>query len=207
MPYIYKITNDINQKIYIGKTLRTISERWNEHLKDYQKASCEIRPLYRAMNKYGVEHFKIEEVEKCEVDVLSDREVYWIEFYESFKNGYNATKGGDGKPYLDYSLILKLYQNDYNCSDIAKITGYSQTSIRKVLNNNDILKEERLKHCGQWQNKIIQMIDKNTGEVLQIFPKIIDAYKFLGKAKSSHIQEVCQGKRKSAYGYKWAFLD
>ena len=59
MAYIYKITNDINGKIYIGKTYNSIEKRFKEHCKDRLKRKCEQRPLYSAMNKYGIEHFYI----------------------------------------------------------------------------------------------------------------------------------------------------
>lgn len=49
MAFIYKITNKINGKIYIGKTLKTIEGRWKEHLKDYKRPRFEKRPLYSAM--------------------------------------------------------------------------------------------------------------------------------------------------------------
>ena len=107
MPYIYKITNSINGKIYIGKTLQSIEERWKEHCRDCTKSRVEKRPLYEAMNKYGKENFSIELVEECEESVLNEREVFWIEYYGSFKNGYNATIGGDGRPYIDYEMIFK----------------------------------------------------------------------------------------------------
>ena len=55
MSYIYKITNDVNGKIYVGKTNYTIEKRFEEHIKDYQRKRCEKRPLYEAMNKYGVD--------------------------------------------------------------------------------------------------------------------------------------------------------
>ena len=109
MAYIYKITNLINNKCYIGKTLNTIQERWREHCSDYKKRDEEKRPLYSAMNKYGIENFKIEEIEQCNEDIVNDREKYWIEYYGSFKKGYNATLGGDGKAYLDRKLLIKTY--------------------------------------------------------------------------------------------------
>ena len=58
--YIYKITNLINQKAYIGKTTSTIEKRWKEHCQDYKRRQYEKRPLYDAMNKYGIENFSIE---------------------------------------------------------------------------------------------------------------------------------------------------
>ena len=88
MPYIYKITNNINNKIYIGKTVGTVEKRWKEHIKDYKKRTCEKRPLYRAMNKYGVECFSIEAIEEVDDQILlNDRERFWIEYFGSFKNG------------------------------------------------------------------------------------------------------------------------
>lgn len=60
------------------------------------------------MRKYGVENFTIEEIEKT--DNPEDRERYWIEYFGSFKNGYNATIGGDGRPYIDYDLVVATYK-------------------------------------------------------------------------------------------------
>ena len=60
MSYIYKITNDINNKVYVGKTNLTIEKRFREHCTDSKKFTIEKRPLYNAMNKYGIEHFHIE---------------------------------------------------------------------------------------------------------------------------------------------------
>ena len=65
MSYIYKITNQINGKLYIGKTNRTIQERFKEHCRDYLKRGNEKRPLYSAMKKYGIRNFSIESIEEC----------------------------------------------------------------------------------------------------------------------------------------------
>ena len=76
MAYIYKITNQINGKIYIGKTLKTIEERFKEHCNNYKKERNEKRPLYSAMNKYGIKNFDIQEVEKCNDKNVNEREKY-----------------------------------------------------------------------------------------------------------------------------------
>ena len=119
MAYIYKITNKINNKIYIGKTEFSIEKRWAEHCRDSKKKEEKNRPLYRAFNKYGIENFKIELIE--ETNNPEEKEKYWIEYYGSFKNGYNATMGGDGKRYCDYDLIYTLYNEGLNIKEIANI--------------------------------------------------------------------------------------
>ena len=75
------------------------------------------------MRKYGVEHFHIELIE--ETDNPEEREIYWIEKKQSFKNGYNATLGGDGRKYLDYDLIISTYLTTFSHS--AKV--FSKSSV------------------------------------------------------------------------------
>ena len=96
MGYIYKITNKINGKVYIGQTKKTIEERFQEHLK---KAKIHTnRYLYDAMNKYGYENFIVSQIEKCPDNNLDEREIFWIAFYQSNNKlyGYNMTAGGGG---------------------------------------------------------------------------------------------------------------
>lgn len=92
--YIYKITNKINQKIYIGQTSKTLEQRWREHKYDCKKGKT--YPLYRAFRKYGINNFEMELIEKCKTEELNSRESYWINFYDTYRNGYNATLGGEG---------------------------------------------------------------------------------------------------------------
>lgn len=103
--YIYKITNTINNKCYIGQTSKTIEKRWREHVAmsirtdrpDYKY------PLYRALRKYKSENFVVEKIEECNIEKLNEREIYWIEFYDSYKNGYNQDMGGGGR--LIYIIV------------------------------------------------------------------------------------------------------
>lgn len=158
------------------------------------------------MNKYDIENFIIEEIEECSPDILNDREIYWIEQYGSFKYGYNATKGGDGKHYIDYDLIYSLYKEGKNLTEISKILKCSTDTVTKALNNFNVSHEERVKRAIS-QNKIpVLMIDKDTNEILNSFGGLKEAEAFLKKVRSSqHIADVCNGKRKTAYGYKWRF--
>ena len=100
---IYKITNKINNKVYIGQSVN-IEERW-----DYHKAVCHWNSqsaLYRAFKKYGIENFDFQVIEKVPPikEQLNEREIYWIKYYDACKNGYNLTKGGDSFS-LRYTIV------------------------------------------------------------------------------------------------------
>jgi group I intron endonuclease len=98
--FIYKITNIINKKIYIGYNSSTKDTRWNEHKRDYLKEKFKTKNLYKAMIKYGIENFSYEKIEEGieDLDTLKNREIFWISYYDSNNPclGYNMTKGGDG---------------------------------------------------------------------------------------------------------------
>lgn len=89
MGYIYKITNNINSKVYIGQTIGTIEKRFNEHKRAAIKG-CQYA-LHRAIRKYGIDNFSVEEIEQCPTEELDNREQYWISFYDSYYQGYNMT--------------------------------------------------------------------------------------------------------------------
>ena len=208
MAYIYKITNTINQKVYIGKTLLTPEARFKEHLADYERPRYEKRPLYSAFKKYGTDKFVLETVEECSEEAVSEREEYWIQYYNSYRYGYNATRGGDGKRYADYDLIFTLYKQGKNIKQIRELTGHDDRTIATALNSKGITAEDRKKQGFQSIIKAVVMLDKNTLEELQVFESQSAAERFLGvKPGSSHIASVCKGKRKTAQGYAWKYLE
>lgn len=91
---IYKITNLINQHSYIGQSIH-IEKRWNEHRSQYNWQRESKKPLYLAFQKYGLENFEFSVLEECEKENLSNREKYWISFYNTYKDGYNQICGGE----------------------------------------------------------------------------------------------------------------
>lgn len=96
MGFIYKITNNINNKVYIGQTKQTIQQRYQKHLE------CAMnhvnRYLYDAMNCYGYANFSVSQIEECDNSLLDEREKYWIKYYNATDSayGYNMTEGGGG---------------------------------------------------------------------------------------------------------------
>lgn len=134
MGYIYKITNEINQKVYIGLTSKSIEERWKQHIQASKNLSLN-RPLYVALRKYGIENFSIKLIEEVDDDFLGEREIYWITYYNSYKNGYNATLGGDGKwtkKVKQYNLSGQLIAIYKNAFEAAQYNEVSEESIRAV---------------------------------------------------------------------------
>ena len=89
--WIYKITNQINGKIYIGQTIHSINERFQRHISDAESGRLNTH-LARAIRKYGKENFKIELIDKADNQTeLTEKEYFWINQYQSVKNGYNET--------------------------------------------------------------------------------------------------------------------
>ena len=78
MAFIYKITNLINGKMYVGKTTKTIQQRFKEHCQDSKKERLSHRPLYSDMKEYGCENFSVELLEEDNSNP-EQKEIQWIE--------------------------------------------------------------------------------------------------------------------------------
>lgn len=90
---IYKITNTLNGKCYVGQSV-DIETRWHTHKSKWAKRIEPNKALYRAFEKYGIENFSFEVLQKCRKENLDEREEYWIKKFNAFGNGYNMNKGG-----------------------------------------------------------------------------------------------------------------
>ena len=92
---IYKITNKINGKVYIGQSINIYS-RWYAHKSMGKPNSIySYKPLYRSMIKYGIKNFAFDIIEECCKELLNEKEQYYISLYNSMTpNGYNCDSGG-----------------------------------------------------------------------------------------------------------------
>lgn len=206
---IYIIKNFVNDKVYIGKTIESIEVRFQEHKKNCNRENCKDRPLYRAMNKHGIDKFYVELLEKCEINILSQKEQEYILLYDSYKNGYNATLGGDGKVLYDYQQIVSGFLDGKLIKDLAEEFECCVDTISKAIvsaglksNNNGV----------QARSRKVIMIDKDTEESLQTFNSLSNAAQWLidngiTSAQTKHIvsciSKVLKGERQTAYEYKW----
>lgn len=209
--FIYKIFNSVNDKVYIGKTLSSIEKRFQEHKKDSSRDTENIRPLYRAMNKYGCDCFFIELVEEVPIEHLSEREQFWIEYYNSYHNGYNATLGGDGKQLYDYNAIITRFLDGRLVKELAEEFGCCTETICKVLKLEGFNpKENTIKSISK------SLAAYKNDQLIQEFSSRMEAVKWLqinGYTKSTNrdninaaIGRAANGQRKSAYGLQWKNL-
>lgn len=88
---IYKITNKLNGKAYVGQS-NDIERRFKEH---QQKGESSRIPLDVAIQKYGKDNFTYEILEECQLNELNQKEKYWISTLNTIENGYNCSEGGD----------------------------------------------------------------------------------------------------------------
>ena len=89
--WIYKITNIINNKVYIGQSIRPIEDRFKRHISD--AINCKLDTHFaRAIRKYGQDKFYYEIIDSASSqDEMNKKEQKWIRFYNSVQNGYNET--------------------------------------------------------------------------------------------------------------------
>ena len=129
---IYKITNQINQKIYVGQS-NDIKRRFAQHKSPYEQNRFAEKPLYKAFQKYGISNFTFEVVEECKIEDLNEKEAYWIKKLKTLinENGYNITCGGNGvaeenhpKHKLTKQDVIDIrtrYNNHERCKEVEKL--------------------------------------------------------------------------------------
>lgn len=167
--YIYKITNIINNKSYIGQTI-DIERRFKEHCYNYQKDYISL--INQAIKKYGKENFKIEEL-YFGTD-YNNKEKEYIKFYNTLvPNGYNIQKGGEEPPryngedhpestitWEQANKIQTLLKEKYlTMTKIAEITGTTKDVIRHI-NEGNTWKNKNINYpIRNWAANVIQEDD------------------------------------------------
>lgn len=129
---IYKITNLINNKVYIGKSVN-IERRFAQHKSPYEWNRHKESPLYQAFLKYGINNFTFEVIEECQESELNIKEQKYIKQFNSLshENGYNIRSGGegnDGENHPRHKLteqdvidIRTRYKNHERCKEVEKL--------------------------------------------------------------------------------------
>lgn len=186
---IYCIRNIVNNKVYIGESI-DIYRRWHEHMQDLRDGVHDNVHLQRSWNKYGEENFEFNIVEKCEENVLFEREKYWVKYYDAFKSGYNQTEGGEG--------CFGYKHNDKTKEKMKKI---------KSEQFQDIKNREKLSKAHEFESRAIYQIDFD-GKVVKQWPSANWAAKILGFSQTRIYEALNHKCRKKTYGgYIWVYVD
>ena len=182
MFYVYSIKCLINNKVYIGQTIRPIEQRFKRHLNDALNNILDTH-FARAIRKYGKENFIIEQIDEAQTqDELNQKEQYWIRYYNSVEEGYNET-----------DAISKCGGNTYQSK-----TEKEMEVIKEKIRQTKIGSKNPMARKIKRTNIITQEID--------IFDTIISCAKACGiqNGKTS-ITTRLNGQVKSPYKKTWIF--
>ena len=152
---IYMIENILNGKFYIGKTVKTLQERFKQHIRCAKRGVN--RKLYDAMNHYGIDQFVIHVMEDNiqSEDVLNEREIYWISKLNAIENGYNMAEGGDGGG----SIVPKHWDENHHAKfhDYLYNRGGRERLSKRMKENNPM---KGRKHTKESREKMSQSREK-----------------------------------------------
>lgn len=219
--YIYKITNIKNNKSYIGQTRATINHRYATHWYSALNENSLKYPLYEDMRRLGKENFIIEQIEECPNDQLNDREKYWINYFDTYNNGYNQTKGGAGqyKGKIIYCFTLKgrLYKIYPDAFTASKDTGINLNIIKSALycggltgggyqwffeESKDLVQNLTEKIDSYGKIDVLTLQYDLEGNFIKSFNTMKDAEKETG-VQTSGISRCISGEMKVSGGYQW----
>lgn len=178
--FIYKITNIVNDKIYIGQSIRSIEKRFQRHINDAINNILDTH-LARAIRKYGKENFTLELIDTANnQDELNQKEQYWIRYYDSVNNGYNET-----------DAIYKCGGNTYQYKSDDELNSIkNKISITKTGDKNP-------------NSKSIKCLNVNTNEEL-IFSTVEECRKYFNEKTHRFITTRVLHQTKSLYNGEWA---
>lgn len=206
MGYIYKITCKATNKLYIGKSESSVAQRWDGHCRAafLESHSDYNFPFHRAIRKYGIDNFIIETIDSTnDAEELKEKEKYWINFYNSYYDGYNATLGGDGQCKYDYDKIVNYYlAHDNSLTQTCKFFNIYDQVVYSALKSKNI-DYKNLKSTTKCVYKKQILCE----ELNLIFNSMADIDLYFNKTVHPNIRRCLNGVTKQAYGYHWKELE
>lgn len=213
---IYKVTNKLNGKVYIGQSIN-IKQRWKQHRTN---ATVRKESLYLAFQKYGLENFSFEVLETCQEKELDEKEQYYISYYNSYNNGYNMTLGGQNNKVFYSDIICQLWDKGFNVTEICLELGLSRSSVYSRL--KDYQNYQPLISNQRGGRQAYETMIKNGTLPVHMRPRAIVQYDIWGnKIKewdsarqikreigidNTLVGKVLKGEYYQAGGYQWKLI-
>ena len=191
---IYKWTNTLNNKSYIGQTIHP-ERRYKRHLNDAFKEKVDTH-FYRALRKYGTANFTYEVLETVETCKLNEKEIYWIDYFDSYYNGYNETKGGSGTSGFKWSKEAKQKH-----SERMTIINRQNFAGRVSPNKGKHFRPKSNEEKAKVSKKVFQYT--LTGEFIKEWPSTAECAR--NGYNQGHIASCCRGDKRQYKGYIWVY--
>lgn len=212
---IYKITNKINGKIYIGQTAKSIKERFNQHC---LKWSC-CTKLKNAINKYGKENFIIEQIDHAHtLEEANCKEIFYINFYNSQINGYNLAGGGYTTNPSTRKKVICLDTNEIfeSATECAKHLNTKVENVARVCRGErPTLFEKRFAYLDENNKPITSVINFNTKKSKRKVRCIETGIEYESSKQASDlfglsrfaVGYACQKEGRTCGGYHWEYVE
>jgi hypothetical protein len=181
---IYLIINKENGFKFVDYTLQPMNKEWQSHIQKANKMSSE--PLHRAFRQYGIHRFGIQEIEDCDEREFEDKKKNWIEYYNSYNQGYNYRIFEEDEDDEDDEIIVPL--------EIKKSTSLH------VFTDEDRSKSKRIGCKVQGKNV-------ETGEIKLWNSASEAAIEVTGNARKNSNILSCARNCYRCYGYKWSMIE
>ena len=188
---IYIIINKCNGKYYIGSS-KDIYKRWNSHISDLRRKEHCNKHLQSAFNKYGEENFSMFLIEKCELNLLLQKEEYWINKLQSHIHGYNIQQN-PVRPLLG----KKLSEETKRKLSISKIGNKNPMYGREVSQEQ----KEKMSLLGKQSKKQVCQHSVD-GNFIKLWNSGVEAATALNIGTSG-ISQCCNNKIKTYKGFIW----
>lgn len=201
---IYLITNLVNGKQYVGQSIN-IQRRWYEHKNiktDYAISS--------ALVEYGIENFKFEIIENCLPEFLDEKEIYYINLYNTkAPNGYNLTYGGSQGLRYDYKAIYKKWLEGYCCQELQDLFNCNDKVVHNALLSYNISQEEIYSRGNKEKSKKIVAFNIKDKQPLKIFDSIKSAVEYFNiKNSYNGIEKALKNSFINKFqGYYWSYYN
>ena len=201
---IYKITNTINGKSYIGQTCQKVEDRWNEHKRGKTGKNS---PLKRAIEKYGWDNFTKEIIEKVEtLEEALDREIYWIDYYKTCvlvygkDCGYNLSRGGEGVFVISpeqEKLIINLWNQNNSLTKIGEIMKIDRHTVQRILIRNGFSEKELSKFKNYRYHPVY--VYNLQGNLINFFDSFSETFNEYYNINKNQINKVLKHKLASTH--------